>query len=175
MIIGGDFNAVISQKDRSSQFQGCPALSQLVQGLQLKDTWDLQQSGGAGYTYYYQAGASQLDRIYVTKNLQYCVRNADICPVEFSNHCAYMCKIRQPALGAIRGRGTWKLNQGILENEDLKERFHEEWKLWKKQIPRYMDTLEWWMRYAKTACNTVHKVQNVADNSTIQRNFIIIA
>jgi exonuclease III len=69
MILAGDFNCVISTADCTRQINFSQALVILIQGLDLHDVWETSSSWPI-YTYYTTAGASRIDRIYVTESLR---------------------------------------------------------------------------------------------------------
>ena len=69
MIVAGDFNCVLSPADTTGRENYSRALDTLTKGLGLQDAWETPQTRPT-YTHYRTAGASRLDRIYVTENLR---------------------------------------------------------------------------------------------------------
>jgi hypothetical protein len=67
MILGGDFNCVLSKSDCTGQFNNSRALNALVSGYALID---MRNPERGIYIHYSRQGASRLDRIYVTKKLR---------------------------------------------------------------------------------------------------------
>lgn len=68
MLLGGDFNCVISPDDCTGGYNYSRNLDLLLKGFGLKDAWQGQPHSRA-YTHYTYQGAARLDRIYITEDL----------------------------------------------------------------------------------------------------------
>jgi exonuclease III len=69
LIIAGDFNCILKNTDATGQNSYSKALAQIVRGLDLTDAWRTN-TGRTTYTHYAQTGASRIDRIYISNNIQ---------------------------------------------------------------------------------------------------------
>jgi endonuclease/exonuclease/phosphatase family metal-dependent hydrolase len=68
ILLGGDFNCVIEPVDSTGYFNYSRALTELVHGLALTDTWQGNVERKV-YTHYSVSGATRIDRIYATRDL----------------------------------------------------------------------------------------------------------
>jgi endonuclease/exonuclease/phosphatase family metal-dependent hydrolase len=68
MILGGDFNCVLSQTDCTGKGNYSRALQQLVRGYDLVDVWEAKPTRDM-YTHYTRQGATRIDRLYITRNI----------------------------------------------------------------------------------------------------------
>jgi endonuclease/exonuclease/phosphatase family metal-dependent hydrolase len=146
MIIAGEFNCVLSHEDCTGQ----PALSKLLQnlisGLKMHDSW--QQKGGTKtYSHYITTSASEIDRIYVTENLIKYKKHADTLAAAFTDHMAVIIHIELPSGG--EGRGNWKINTQLLQDDATKASVRVEWAKWKGKVNYYASKTEWCCRYVK--------------------------
>ena len=147
VIIGGDWNCVLSRRDtESNSVHISKALTNTIRGLQLKDGW-FEKHKNIKYTYVRQNHGSRLDRFYV-KDLSNCIVFIDVINVYFSDHSSVVMQLKLPNMPKI-GRYYWKLNVNLLNDDNIKIRFQEEWTKIKSEI-RYYDTINiWWEMHAK--------------------------
>lgn len=143
LVMGGDFNTVLSSKDQTGHCAPSPALKHLVCNLQLRDTWDAAHPNQTIYTFQRNGTGSRLDRIYISKNLQ--LRTVAICPTVISDHCGYVASLVMPLDSPPHGRGYWQLNASILRDQELNSLFTTRWKQWRQHKQYYDSKLEWWL------------------------------
>jgi exonuclease III len=148
MIIGGDFNCVLSQTDRTGNMNYSTALDRMVRGLDLTDVWETI-STRAIYTHYTPHGAARLDRMYVSPNMKN--RNTDVETVmaAFIDHLPVCLRLTLDAPIQRRGRGRWKMNVSLLDYTTFNDQVQQEWLQWRQQERKYLDTVTWWVNYAK--------------------------
>ena len=120
IVMGGDFNAIISPKDHTGHYEICTALKHTITKLQLRDSWEAIHKNRILYTYRRHKTAGLLDRIYVNQDIE--IRRVDICPTELSDHCGFITSLRLHLNTQPYGRGFWKLNSTYL-NEESQEQF----------------------------------------------------
>ena len=142
IVMGGDFNAIISPKDHTGHYEICTALKHTITKLQLRDSWEAIHKNRILYTYRRHNTAGRLDRIYVNKDIE--IRRVDICPTELSDHCGFITSLRLHLNTQPYGRGFWKLNSTYL-NEETQEQFRLKWDIWRRQQRHYPTKLNWWI------------------------------
>ena len=122
------------------------ALLNTVRNLNLKDAWHLKNRH-VEYTYVRNNYGSRIDRFYV-KDLADSIINIKVIHVNFSDHSCVQMEVTIPDIPRI-GRGFWKMNVSLLENEYIKEKFKLEWEKIKSVQNRYDCINKWWDLYAK--------------------------
>ena len=109
MIVGRDFNCVLSQADCTGNRNYSKALDKLVQGLELTDVWQTT-TNRAIYTHYTPHGVARLDRLYVSQSLRSRKMGVETVMAAFTDHLAVCLRIALDAPLLRRGRGRWKMN-----------------------------------------------------------------
>jgi hypothetical protein len=102
------------------------------------------------YTHFTSSGAARLDRIYTTANLFQKKTGAEILFAPFTDHLAVEVRLTLDIRIARRRKGTWKMNNSILQDPSLKALLLEHIAIWKTHQRRYNDSIEWWDKYVKT-------------------------
>jgi exonuclease III len=149
LIIGGDFNSVISSKDSTGNSNHSPAFKAAAQNLQLLDSWEVLHQNRIEYTYIRPGIGARLDRIYVSRNLKQNVRDAKIYANCFSDHKSYVTVVSLPNLGVRYGYGSWRLKNNILNDDEAMADFPAKWQYWSRQKRNFSSWYEWWMDFAK--------------------------
>ena len=139
-IFGGDFNCVID-KNESGGRGICLSLAKVVNELKFKDTW-LTREKSHGFTFR-SAGASRIDRVYVSDCYEKCIKSVFVYPVPFSDHCAMGGCFDLGLDCTFRSRGLWKLNAAILDDADFLPEFRVKRSEWKKAQKRYNNIVGW--------------------------------
>jgi endonuclease/exonuclease/phosphatase family metal-dependent hydrolase len=121
MIIGGDFNCVLSKTDGKGHFNYNRTLDNLVRGFGLMDTWATAPERGV-FTHYTQQGATRLDRIYVTQNLRGRKVGVETLVAAFTDHIAVFLRMALNMPVVCRGRGYWKMNTTLLQETPFQEK-----------------------------------------------------
>lgn len=149
LILGGDFNCVLSRKDQFPNFNGSPELRNLVAGLQLKDAWEMKHSEYIEYTYVSSNSSSRLDRIYVSQQLAQSIIKADVIPAYFSDHSGMLACINLTAQPTRMFKNQWHLNASILHEQELQDEITEVWATCLRSSDRHPTVLDWWTKTAK--------------------------
>ena len=126
LIIGGDFNSVVSMKDCTNENYKSllsKGLKELTNKLKLKDIMK-DKIGAVEYTYIRNNYGSRIDKIFV-KSLHQNISKCQTIPLSFSDHTMVNCTIKITDLE--RGRGMWKLNTNILKYEEVQDNFNKLW------------------------------------------------
>lgn len=77
LILGGDFNCVVSAKDATGSSNHSQSLKQLLDSLKLCDTWDCVHKNQIAYSFVRPNCASRIDRIYVSSSLVSSLRTSE--------------------------------------------------------------------------------------------------
>jgi exonuclease III len=109
MIIAGDFNCVIATDDTTGHNNYSKALARLIQGLELRDSWDATSKWKA-YTHHTTKGASRIDRIYLTDNPRRTLQGAEAVAAAFTDHMAIIIRLPLLIPGIARGKGYWRMS-----------------------------------------------------------------
>ena len=145
LIIGGDWNAITSQRDCSNPENNLlsKSLSMFKNNLKLKDVW-LLTNHNIEYTYVKKDYGSRLDRIYV-RDLSNNVQQTENIPVAWSDHNVIKTTIILNNELNI-GKGYWKLNCSVLMQDIVTENFVNTWEKMKRNISKNGSSiLEWWI------------------------------
>lgn len=84
---------------------------------------------------------SRIDFVFVSENLK--AERYHQVPVSFSDHQALVAEILFSS-GVRFGKGTWRRNTDLLNDEEISLGFVKEYELLVKKIPQFRDLLEWW-------------------------------
>ena len=125
IIIGGDFNIELDRASSEPNSLKNPMyakqITTLMEMLSLVDIWRLRNPTRKRYTRRertkYGFSQSRLDYFIISCHLEYFLKNTDILPSIKSDHsllCMNLSLVNEPK----RGKGTWKLNVSLLEDED---------------------------------------------------------
>ena len=151
-ILAGDWNCIESNRDSESRtMQISKTLKNLINQIQFKDAW-ISKKKTIEYTYVRNNYGSRLDRIYVKEIVNY-ITDINVKNVSFSDHSSVIMNLEVPNIPKI-GRYYWKLNVELLERDDIKEKFKNEWQKMKCVINKYDSINTWWDMYAKKQIRT---------------------
>ena len=149
IILAGDFNSIISDKDSTSNasYLKSECLKNICNNLNLYDVHNIYNKGLVQYTYIKKGYGSRIDRIYVNK-LKSKIQQFNTIPVEFSDHHAIMVKAGIANVNSIPRSCYWKLNNSLMSDEHICDLFKNSWIIIKSSKNRFNNLLEWW-DYAK--------------------------
>lgn len=156
VLVGGDFNCVVSAKDATGTNSQSIALRVLVQNLNLKDTWEILNGNRTEFSFIRANSMSRLDRIYVSSNLCPQVRNTSFHVNSFSDHKVYRTRVCLPDLGRATGNGYWSMRTHTLTEENIDE-FEHKWNWWTRRRRDFTSWMSWWLEYAKPRIKTFFK------------------
>jgi len=148
MILGGDFNCVLSREDCTGAPHFSRALDLLVRSFDLQDAWS-QTTNNTGYTNYTQNGAARLDRIYMSPNLRLKKTGIETVFVAFTDHLAVVVRIALDVQMIRLGKGRWMMNERLMEDETFRTSLQAEWLEWQQHKRRFPTPVAWWVQYVK--------------------------
>jgi len=128
MIVGGDFNCVLTQTD----FNYSKALDGLGRGFELQDMWRADPLRTV-FTHYSPMGASSIDRIYTTKEMSDKKIGVETVATAFADHLSVVMRLSVDVPIVRRGKGFWKMNTSILSEGAFKERLCQKWEVCRQQ------------------------------------------
>lgn len=148
LVLAGDFNCILSRKDRKGAGEDfkIDKTSVLLQGLcrdfKLQDVFGTMRPREEGFTWFSGDGtrASRID-YFLTRDCR--PTDAILTPVFFSDHLMLSCSLSLSS-GATVGSGLWKLNCSLLEDPDLVSQYRERYKEWQTLQDLYETRAQWW-------------------------------
>ena len=87
--------------------------------------------------------------IYTTKELSTKTLGVETVAAAFTDHLAVILRLSVEVPIIRRGKGLWKMNTGMFDEETVKEKLQQQLALWRQQRRLYPDWPMWWGRYAK--------------------------
>lgn len=148
LVLGGDFNCVVSHKDATGTSNFSPALGNMLNSLHLKDTWDLLKPNQIQYSYIRPNCASRLDRLYISESLIEQLRTAEFYVTSFSDHKSYKIRCCLPNQGRNFGKGFWSIRAHVLTEDNMQE-FEIKWNRWLRERRNFSSWMSWWVNCAK--------------------------
>ncbi|XP_036005897.1 uncharacterized protein LOC118566734 [Fundulus heteroclitus] len=148
LIIGGDFNCVLTRKDRKRIGQIYKVdktsllLQRIVRDFKLVDCFKTMHPREEGFTWVSDdsSKASRIDYFFIRDCT---LTDARLSPVFFSDHLLLSCTLSLPS-GATTGRGLWKLNRSLLEDQALVSQYRERYQEWQTLQDLYETRAQWW-------------------------------
>ena len=148
LVVGGDFNCVLSRKDRRGAGEDFKVdkTSVLLQGIcrdfRLVDCFKTLHPGDDGFTWFNGDGsrASRIDYVFTRDCPPTDVR---LTPVFFSDHTMLSVTLSLPSRVTV-GKGLWKLNCSLLEDREVVSQYREQFSQWKTLQDCYDSRALWW-------------------------------
>ncbi len=121
LIVGGDFNSVLSAKGRTSGLidRSTTHLQNLINYLDVLDIWGDKYPNEPGYTYVNPANPNQMSRIdhlFISPVFQTHCSKVEIKIAPVPDHKLLVTTLKD--LHRKRGNSYWKLNTSFLDNDD---------------------------------------------------------
>ena len=132
-----------------------PSLKRLIKVLKLQDTFRTLHPAATNYSRYYNHrggdGATRIDRSYSWGTML--VLEARYVPVAFSDHLAYVVKIKVPQstckVMSIKSRPFFKTSPEFVYDEEFQVRVATAMEEWDEVKALGMSVLRWWEIYVK--------------------------
>lgn len=148
-IIAGDLNCIREVSDRNSTGEestldsSSKLLNEMVVDLRLKDVAVEREGRDASHTYFSDRGSvsSRIDFIFLSEFIT--VKSYEVKPFLFSDHKMVFCTIMLEE-GIVFGRGLWKLNTMILEEEEACTKFEVFFIRLVERKKEFKEILQWW-------------------------------
>ncbi|CAM2111060.1 unnamed protein product [Caretta caretta] len=148
LVLGGDFNTTLEERDRSGA-ELSPAAANILQGIvdhhSLVDVWrDHHPDDTFMFTFVrveaHRSHHSRLDRIYLSRFHHSQAHSSAVRPAPFSDHHLVTVTV---SLRAEPGR-LLALNNSLLEDESFVMSFRELWLAWQEQWRAFPSVRQWW-------------------------------
>lgn len=128
-----------------------------------------QELGKASFTFMRGDSASRIDRFYAPKAFVDKVLQVESVCVPFTDHSALIMKFEVDENSfAASGRGFWKINNALLEREDIAERFRLELQHLKMRQVYNSCLNSWWNNALKTKTRSFYKNESWIFNQSIR-------
>ncbi|CAM4599594.1 unnamed protein product [Lepidochelys olivacea] len=150
LVLGGDFNTTLEERDRSGTEQ-CPAaadvLREIVDHHSLVDVWrDHHPDDTSTFTFVRvearRARHSRLDRIYLSRFHLSQAHSSSIRPAPFSDH--HLATVTVSLCAEKPGPAYWHFNNSLLEDVGFVASFREFWLAWRGQRRAFPSARRWW-------------------------------
>jgi exonuclease III len=148
MLIGSDFNCVLTKTDCTGNFNYSRALHALIRVINLVDIWETVPERRI-FTHYIRQGATSLDRIYATSNLRDRKSGIETVLAAFTDHLAVILRITLDGNTIRRGTDYWKMNIFLAQNISLQQKLRQQWIHWKEQSKYFPNIVMCWERVVK--------------------------
>jgi exonuclease III len=148
LVVAGDFNCVLTKKDRKRVGDDFKVdktsvlLQDLVRDFKLVDCFKAMHQREEGFTWVSGDGtrASRIDYIFTRDCLP---TDATLTPLFFSDHTMLSCTLSLPT-GVTVGGGLWKLNCSLLEDKEVVSEYREQFSQWQTLQDFYDSRAQWW-------------------------------
>lgn len=169
LILGGDFNCVLSRKDQAPNFNFSSELKCLVSDLKLKDAWEVKYPTLVRFTHIVRDSCSRIDRIYISENLKDNLVKVETIPTSFSDHSGVLACVNLNPQPTRWFKNQWNLNVSVLTDSDLGDAVRSAWEQCLRTSTTYQSTIEWWIRKAKPKLRAVLKSFSIERAAEIKR------
>lgn len=152
LVLGGDFNCISTDLDRSGStpysncFAGSVELRRFIDSYGLVDSWSRVNPTVPGHTWLHPGRqlSSRLDRVFVPK--EFSIASCEVLNCPLSDHDAVKtCVNLPPTLCSLRkGKGFWKFNCSLLDDSQFKEDLRHYYMLWRTLKPGFKSVGRWW-------------------------------
>ncbi|CAM2096440.1 unnamed protein product [Caretta caretta] len=150
LVLGGDFNSTLEERDRSGA-EPSPAAANILRGTvehhSLVDVWrDHHPDDTSTVTFVrveaHRSHHSRLDRIYLSRFHLSQAHSSNIRPAPFSDH--HLATITASLCAQRPGPAYWHFNNSLLEDEGFVTSFQEFWLAWREQQHAFPSARRWW-------------------------------
>ena len=162
LVVGGDFNSVMCKRDRKGAGEGFKVdkagvlLKNLCRDFKLTDCFRSLHPREEGFTWFSGDGtkASRIDYVF-TRDCP--PTDATLSPLFFSDHAMLSCTLSLSS-GVTVGRGLWKLNCSLLEDEDVVMEYREQYSGWQTLQDCFETRAHWWEMVKERTRNFFRKI-----------------
>ena len=148
LVVAGDFNCVLSRSDRKGKGEDFKVdttsvfLQGLVRDFKLVDCYKSQHQREEGFTWFSGDGtrASRIDYLFSRDCPS---TDATLTPLFFTDHLMLSCTLSLPT-GVTVGRGLWRLNCSLLQEQEIVREYRERYSLWQTLQDSFDSRAQWW-------------------------------
>ncbi|CAM2118886.1 unnamed protein product [Caretta caretta] len=150
LVLGGDFNTTLEERDRSGA-EPSPAAANILQAIvdhhSLVDVWrDHHPDDTSTFTFVrveaHRSHHSRLDRIYLSRFHLSQAHSSAIWPAPFSDH--HLVTVTVSLRAERPGPAYWHFNNSLLEDKSFVMSFREFWLAWREQWCAFPSVRRWW-------------------------------
>ncbi|CAM2106492.1 unnamed protein product [Caretta caretta] len=150
LVLGGDFNTTLEERDRSGA-EPSPAAMNILRGIvelhSLVDVWrDHHPDDTSMFTFVrveaLRSHHSRLDHIYLSRFHLSQAHSSAIRPAPFSDH--HLVTITVSLRAERPGLAYWHFNNSLLEDESFVTSFRKFWLAWREQWRAFPSVRQWW-------------------------------
>ncbi|CAM2115704.1 unnamed protein product [Caretta caretta] len=150
LVLGGDFNTTLEERDRSGA-EPSPAAANILQGIvdhhSRVDVWrDHHPDDTSMFTFVrveaHRSHHSRLDRIYLSRFHLSQAHSSAIRSALFSDH--HLVTVTVSLRAERPGPAYWHFNNSLLEDESFVMSFREFWLAWREQWRAFPSVRRWW-------------------------------
>lgn len=166
-IVGGDFNCILEENDcRGSYKNICRGLRTLTSQMNLNDIEITLKGTNKQFTFFRNDSASRIDRFYATKNILRKVQKFETKAIPFSDHHAiqFCYRIEEHEKLPVFGRGYWKINNILLQDEDTTQEFSTIYESLRSRRKYSSNFAEWWCYDVKNKIKQFYKSKSFQMN-----------
>lgn len=158
VILAGDFNFVANKNDRSGdRLDVCEKTNvknwkKFYNILGLSELKDLNKDITKMMTWTNGSQSSRIDRIYIKNDIDISVKYTDNCLFSMSDHRMVTCELNfENTSQTNKFNNTWKLNESILEYQDVNEKVID----FCNQIPKFIKKFDvgWYDKFINFIAN----------------------
>jgi len=148
LVVAGDFNCVLTRADRKRTGDDFRVdktsvlLQSLVRDFKLVDCFKSLHPREEGFTWISGDGtkASRIDYVFTCECPP---TDARLTPVYFSDHAMLSCTLALTTDVTV-GRGIWKLNCSLLQDEEIVREYREQFSQWQTLQDFFDSRALWW-------------------------------
>ncbi|CAM2104850.1 unnamed protein product [Caretta caretta] len=150
LVLGGDFNTTLEERDRSGTKQCLAAADtrrEIVEHHSLVDIWhDHRPDDTSAFTFVrveaHWSSHSRLDCIYLSHFHLSRAHSSSIRLASFSDH--HLATVTASLCAERPGPAYWHFNNSLLEDEGFVTSFREFWLAWRGQRHAFPSVRRWW-------------------------------
>lgn len=167
----GDFNCIIHTEDSNSAVKNISTgLKNLISSMNFIDVEKKIKGNDTFFTFYRNGSKSRLDRIYASKYFCDSVTKIETKPTAFSDHHCVFAKYKVLDLLNVSylGRGYWKLNSSLLNDDEINSKFGSVYRDLQKRNS-HSDINFWWNSVFKSSVKKFYKNESYLFNQQFNR------
>ena len=96
-------------------------------------------------------------------------QGAETIALAFTDPLAVSIRLKLTAPNVHRGRGRWRMNTTLLNDESFQMKIWDSWEEWKQHIGRFPDIVQWWVHYMKQKVKSLFIQEGAERNADWRR------
>ena len=156
ILLGGDMNFIqnadmdlhcIAIRRKKYEQIGSDAWTTIQDAYHITDLWRNKYPYEKQFSRFDKKGTStRLDRIYGSLDMNRTMIKGGYLHTSLSDHSLHWVTIKtENTQGSLaRGKGTWKLNNSLLQKEHILKALKAYWSIWSDRKEEFRDLRQWW-------------------------------